>query len=444
MRDARWASCCTNWSSGSRDAWRRSRRNSATSSKRWRLFETPPLRVLERSPKRTRLGRVAVGAGAPRAIAAGARRRLCRCRRRSATRCLRHIDAEGRREAVATRVRSVAHDLERAGHAADALAAYRAAGADADVRATDRAHARASASRAHDARRAHPPASRGADHGASRRRKREFNAIKLDRHGARAGAVAVLVDRPARRLDARGMAGVAHAPVRRHSVCVGSAARSGDRARPCSRVWVVGGVVPPRAALDGFATQSWVLVLAVLAVGVAVGNSGLLYRVALLALGRKPATLRAPLRDAGAGGNGGDTDASQCHEPRGVGGADGARSRGGVGLQRGWTRRDRIGARIVCRLRTDGRIVPHRFIGGPARAWVTAGLRARRVRLRPAGLSPRFRCTSCCSRLRWRRSSSCIGRKTRRAASATGSRCNARCWARCAAQKNCVSSCCSG
>jgi di/tricarboxylate transporter/CRP-like cAMP-binding protein len=53
--------------------------------------------------------------------------------------------------------------------------------------------------------------------------------------------------------------------------------------------WVVGGVVPPRVALEGFATQPWVLVLAVLAVGVAVGNTGLMYRLALGALGRKPA-----------------------------------------------------------------------------------------------------------------------------------------------------------
>jgi anion transporter len=53
--------------------------------------------------------------------------------------------------------------------------------------------------------------------------------------------------------------------------------------------WVVTGIVGPRDALGGFATQPWVLVLAVLAIGVAVGNTGLLYRVALLALGRKPA-----------------------------------------------------------------------------------------------------------------------------------------------------------
>jgi len=52
-------------------------------------------------------------------------------------------------------------------------------------------------------------------------------------------------------------------------------------------VWVVGGLVAPRTALDGFASQSWLLVLTVLAVGVAVGKTGLLYRVALAALGRR-------------------------------------------------------------------------------------------------------------------------------------------------------------
>jgi anion transporter len=54
-------------------------------------------------------------------------------------------------------------------------------------------------------------------------------------------------------------------------------------------VWVVTGLVSSRVALDGFASQAWLLVLAVLAVGVAVGNTGLLYRAALAALGRTPA-----------------------------------------------------------------------------------------------------------------------------------------------------------
>jgi di/tricarboxylate transporter len=55
-------------------------------------------------------------------------------------------------------------------------------------------------------------------------------------------------------------------------------------------VWVVTGLVAPRVALEGFASPAWLLVLVILAVGVAVGNSGLLYRAALVALARAPAT----------------------------------------------------------------------------------------------------------------------------------------------------------
>jgi anion transporter len=46
-------------------------------------------------------------------------------------------------------------------------------------------------------------------------------------------------------------------------------------------VWVVGGVVPPAAALSGFSSESWVLVVSVLAIGAAIAASGLLYRIAL-------------------------------------------------------------------------------------------------------------------------------------------------------------------
>lgn len=49
-------------------------------------------------------------------------------------------------------------------------------------------------------------------------------------------------------------------------------------------VWVVGGVVRPAVALSGYSTESWVLVVAVLVVGVAIAASGLLYRVALWAV----------------------------------------------------------------------------------------------------------------------------------------------------------------
>ncbi|HLH25288.1 MAG TPA: SLC13 family permease [Chloroflexota bacterium] len=54
--------------------------------------------------------------------------------------------------------------------------------------------------------------------------------------------------------------------------------------------WAVLGVVPPRVALGGYASGTWVLVLAVLGLGAAVARSGLLYRATLLALTHLPAT----------------------------------------------------------------------------------------------------------------------------------------------------------
>lgn len=49
-------------------------------------------------------------------------------------------------------------------------------------------------------------------------------------------------------------------------------------------VWVLGGVAPARVALGGFATGSWVLIVSILAVGVALGATGLMYRLALWAI----------------------------------------------------------------------------------------------------------------------------------------------------------------
>ena len=46
-------------------------------------------------------------------------------------------------------------------------------------------------------------------------------------------------------------------------------------------IWVLSGVAPPRVALSGFASPSWVLVVSVLAVGSAIASCGLLYRLAL-------------------------------------------------------------------------------------------------------------------------------------------------------------------
>ena len=54
--------------------------------------------------------------------------------------------------------------------------------------------------------------------------------------------------------------------------------------------WVLIGAVPARVALGGFATGTWLLVLAVLGLGAAVASSGLLYRAALVALTHLPPT----------------------------------------------------------------------------------------------------------------------------------------------------------
>lgn len=46
-------------------------------------------------------------------------------------------------------------------------------------------------------------------------------------------------------------------------------------------MWVVGGVVPARTALIGFASPSWILVVCVLVVGAAIASTGILYRLSL-------------------------------------------------------------------------------------------------------------------------------------------------------------------
>lgn len=52
--------------------------------------------------------------------------------------------------------------------------------------------------------------------------------------------------------------------------------------------WVVGGIAAPEVALGGFASRSWVLVVAVLAAGSAIAASGVLYRLALWTISHAP------------------------------------------------------------------------------------------------------------------------------------------------------------
>jgi CRP-like cAMP-binding protein/di/tricarboxylate transporter len=51
-------------------------------------------------------------------------------------------------------------------------------------------------------------------------------------------------------------------------------------------LWALGGVAPARVGLAGFATPSWILVVAVLCFGGAVGGTGLVYRLALAIVAR--------------------------------------------------------------------------------------------------------------------------------------------------------------
>jgi di/tricarboxylate transporter len=50
--------------------------------------------------------------------------------------------------------------------------------------------------------------------------------------------------------------------------------------------WVVGGVAPAAVALSGFSSATWMLLVGIMAVGAAVSNSGLLYRISLSILAR--------------------------------------------------------------------------------------------------------------------------------------------------------------
>jgi CRP-like cAMP-binding protein/di/tricarboxylate transporter len=204
---------------------------------------------------------------------------------------VRRLNAEHRIGEVAARVRALGEALESEGDFASAAAAYLAASANADA---ERALAKA------------PASERAAVHAA---------VGPLPESQARTGtAAAAAATAPQRRVDTRRLASITVAivpflfwtsmPPEGLSVAgwhalitiVSAAILFATEALPEAvvalallAVWVVTGVAEPRVALGGFATQAWILVLAVLAVGVAVGNTGLLYRVALIALGRKPA-----------------------------------------------------------------------------------------------------------------------------------------------------------
>lgn len=192
---------------------------------------------------------------------------------------LRHLDRDGQRAAITKRVLGIARELERGGDAADALAAYRAAGADEDAR---RILARTPAFE-------RPASSPPRMEAAAPARRPGVGARRLAGFALAIAPLMFWWSSPPAGLSVAGW----HALLTLVSAAIVFATEAlpeAVAALALLALWVVGGVIAPRAALDGFATQAWVLVLAVLAVGVAVGNSGLMYRIALLALGRRPAT----------------------------------------------------------------------------------------------------------------------------------------------------------
>lgn len=183
----------------------------------------------------------------------------------------RGLETAGRREQTQARVRDVAQALEREGQRDAALTAYRAAGAQEDAARIEPTPASSTSVELPSA------AARG---------NGKTNLVRV------AGLLLAIV--PLLFWNAAPPSGLSIEGWRALLTLVCAAILFATEALPEAvialallAVWVVGRVVPARAALDGFATQAWVLVLAVLAVGVAVGNSGLLYRLALLALGRK-------------------------------------------------------------------------------------------------------------------------------------------------------------
>jgi anion transporter len=248
------------------------------------FFDRPPARALQRlaamEPALLGLNELARSSGlwhtdedgafVPAAVRRALRRRLA---------------GERRERPIQARLAEVAAKLEREGYAADAALAFSAAGEDEQAR-------RVSGIVSPPARAARAPAESVKSVAASAPARSTWSRARSSRCLWIAIALVPLAfwgNAPPEGLSVAGW--------RMLLTVIAAAVLFASEALPEAVVglallasWVVTGIAPPRLALDGFATQAWVLVLAVLAVGVAVGNSGLLYRVALVALGRKPAS----------------------------------------------------------------------------------------------------------------------------------------------------------
>ncbi|HEV7800158.1 MAG TPA: SLC13 family permease [Burkholderiales bacterium] len=278
---------------GALDTWLNDRLNALTEDERELIevgafFERPPLRVLQRfAPMEPALhglqesARISglwhsdeKGVYVPAAVRSALRRRL---------------RGQRRERMLQTRLYDVARQLEQEGYAADAMAAYSAAGAESEARRIADAYGIAGTSSVETA----PDVNAN---GAPSTETIGPSSVSRFAGASRFVWMAVAL-LPLLFWNATPPADLSLAGWRMLLTVVSAAVLFASEALPEAvvglallAVWVVSGIAAPRLALDGFATQAWVLVLAVLAVGVAVGNSGLLYRVALLALGRKPAS----------------------------------------------------------------------------------------------------------------------------------------------------------
>jgi CRP-like cAMP-binding protein/di/tricarboxylate transporter len=215
---------------------------------------------------------------------------------------LRRLRADRRERPLAARLLAVARALEREGDTAGAAEAYLAGGASDEARRALAGRAGAEARRAAGEARTDGQASAAAGRwdgapqaGAPPAERREADAAPQERRRfASPRAIWTFVAllpllgwglSPPEGLEVAGWR-VMLTLLSAAMLFAADALPDAVVALALLAVWVVSGLVSPRVALDGFASQAWLLVLAVLAVGVAVGNTGLLYRAALASLAR--------------------------------------------------------------------------------------------------------------------------------------------------------------
>jgi CRP-like cAMP-binding protein/di/tricarboxylate transporter len=218
---------------------------------------------------------------------------------------LRQLDAESRRRPLAARLHIVARQLEREGRADDAVLSYVAAGVPMEAekalgkarpsvrQAVERWQNQAGPS--NDIELPREAVRRRAADGDTARARKSVAAPDWRRlTGTRSLWIALALV-PLLGWGATPPQGLEVAGWRVLLTLVSAAILFASEALPDAvvalallAIWVVAGLVAPSVALDGFGSQAWLLVLTVLAVGVTVAHTGLLYRAALAALERTP------------------------------------------------------------------------------------------------------------------------------------------------------------